>query len=329
MPDNKSARYAFLRMILPLLVLVGHAAVMYSPSGAIPPEAGSAFLDRLSQYIYAFHMPLFFVLSGALWGYGLARGKYREKGKFLKNKALRLLPPYLFFGICVVAPVMCLLSLTNQGFFGYVLHGILLSENARHLWYVLALFWVFVFSLAFRPMLEKWHPALCLALSLAVLYASQYLPFSVFQLQAALYYQFFFILGFYLDRWDETLCAFFRKCPLVPLLAPFALLARFVLPYRTATLLLYNLLGILFFCGLAALLPCARLREKPFPRLLEKDSFGLYLFHPMLVYLVFYFGRALSPWILFPLALLLPFALSIGLTELLRSAKLGILIGEK
>ena len=38
MPDNKSARYAFLRMILPLLVLVGHAAVMYSPSGAIQPD---------------------------------------------------------------------------------------------------------------------------------------------------------------------------------------------------------------------------------------------------------------------------------------------------
>ncbi len=328
MDNAKSARYALMRMILPVLVLFGHAAVMYTADGAIPPAQTSAFLEKLAQYIYAFHMPLFFVLSGALWGHGIRHGKYADKAAFLKNKALRLLIPYLFFGICVTAPVVCALGLTGQGFLGYVLRGILLSENPRHLWYVLALFWVFVLSLLLRPALTKWNGALCLALSLAVLYFSQYLPFSVFQIQAALYYQFFFILGFYLDRREDKLAAFFKKLPFLPFIAAAALLARFVLPYRTATLLVYNMLGIVFVYGLAAVLPAERLREKPFLRLLEKDSFGLYLFHPMLVYLVFFFAGSLPPYLLFPLAVLVPGALSLGLTELVRRARLGILIGE-
>ena len=45
MDNAKSARYALMRMILPVLVLFGHAAVMYTADGAIPPAQTSAFLE--------------------------------------------------------------------------------------------------------------------------------------------------------------------------------------------------------------------------------------------------------------------------------------------
>ncbi len=330
MTKDKSTVYAVLRMFLPILVLLGHAAVMYTPDGAVSPAAGSTFLSALAYYIYSFHMPLFFTLSGALWGYQVQRGKYREAGRFLCTKAQRLLIPYFFFGIFIVAPVIVGFGFTQRSYGSYVLHGILLSEDSRHLWYVLALFWVFVFSIGFRPLLEKIHPAVCLSLSLAILYGSQYLPRSVFQIQAALYYQFFFLAGYYLDRFFDRFYALIRKCRWLPFLALPALLLRFFLPYATPTLLLYNLLGIFMAFGAVTSCACAQLRKLRFFRTLERDSFGLYLFHPMLIYILFYYLAPLgmTPWLLFPLSAVSSGVLSVGLTELLRACKCGILIGE-
>lgn len=330
MTNDKSTVYAVLRMFLPILVLLGHAAVMYTPDGAVSPVAGSAFLSSLAYYIYSFHMPLFFSLSGALWGYQVQRGKYQEAGRFLRTKAQRLLIPYFFFGVFVVAPVIVGFGFTQRSFGSYLLHGILLSEDSRHLWYVFALFWVFVFSIGFRPLLGKIHPALCLIVSLAILYSSQYLPRSVFQIQAALYYQFFFLIGYYLDRCFDRFYAWIQKCRVLPFLAIPALIARFFLPYSTFTLLIYNLLGIFMAFGIVTGCACAPLRKLRFFRMLERDSFGLYLFHPMLIYILFYYLAPLgiSPWLLFPLAILLPGALSVGLTEFVRVCKCDVLIGE-
>lgn len=330
MTKDKSTVYSILRMFLPILVLLGHAAVMYTPDGAVTPLAGSSALSILARYIYSFHMPLFFVLSGALWGYQVQRGKYRAPVRFLLAKARRLLIPYFFFGIFAVAPVIVGFGFTQSSFGRYLLRGILLSEDSRHLWYVLALFWVFVFSIGLRPLLGRLHPVLCLALSLAILYASQYLPRSAFQLQAALYYQFFFLVGYYLDRFFDRFLTLLSKLRWLPFLALAALFARFILPYTTVTLLLYNLLGIFMAFGIVTSCACAPLQKRPFFRMLERDGFGLYLFHPMLIYILFYFLAPLgiSPWLLFPLAILIPGALSIGLTELFRSCKCGILIGE-
>ncbi len=330
MTKDKSTVYAILRMFLPILVLLGHAAVMYTPDGAVCPAVGSPFLSVLSRYIYSFHMPLFFVLSGALWGYQIQRGKYRQRGRFLLAKARRLLIPYLFFGICIVAPVVVGFHFTSYNFVNYLIHGIFLSEDSRHLWYVLALFWVFVFSIGFRPLLGKLHPALCLGFSLGILYASQYLPFSVFQLQAALYYQFFFLVGYYLDRYFPYLFTWIQKLLFLPFLAFLLLFSRFILPYSTFTLLFYNFLGIFMAFGIIISCPCTPLRSIRFFRLLEQDSFGLYLFHPMLLYILFYYlaPLGLTPWILFPVSVLVCGIGSLALTQLLRACKCGFLIGE-
>ena len=330
MTENKSRIYSVLQAFLPILVLLGHVSVMYTPDGAISLLKGSVFLEKLARYIYSFHMPLFFSLSGALWAYQVARGKYENKPAFIKNKAKRLLIPYLFFGVCVVAPVMLALGLTQQGFFTYVIRGILLSENSRHLWYVLALFLVFILAAFIRPLWKKAHPALILIPSLLVLIASQYLPRSVFQIQAALYYQFFFFLGSYLDRYLEKLIFLVKKAPYLPFIALLAVLLRFTLPYNTVTLLFYNFCGIFAFYGFAALIASEKLVSNRFVKTLARDGFGLYLFHPMIVYCIMYLGSKtpISPFLLFPLTVLVSFTLSMALTELVRKIKLGILIGE-
>lgn len=62
-----------------LLVVFGH--INYTP--------------ELQAFIYTFHMPFFFLLSGMLF----SRERYPSFGAFLKRKVRTLLCPFLFFGV--------------------------------------------------------------------------------------------------------------------------------------------------------------------------------------------------------------------------------------
>lgn len=58
---------------------------------------GHAWLDSAAvTIIYAFHMPLFFFISGALWRPGVTQEGWRA---FLAKQFRTLLVPYLFFGL--------------------------------------------------------------------------------------------------------------------------------------------------------------------------------------------------------------------------------------
>ena len=52
----------------------------------------------LRYYIYSFHMPLFFIISGTAFYLQINKREYSFKD-MLKNKARTLLKPYLLFNI--------------------------------------------------------------------------------------------------------------------------------------------------------------------------------------------------------------------------------------
>ncbi len=67
-----------------LLVVLGHCLQVRAP---------------MQQWIYSFHVPLFFVIAGMVWD----RESHEESGffngAFLRKKALRLLVPGFLWGI--------------------------------------------------------------------------------------------------------------------------------------------------------------------------------------------------------------------------------------
>ena len=75
-----------------LLVVAGH-------SGVDPRFASTA----LFRWIYAFHMPLFFALSGYLFRYGGGSGQVGA-GTFARRRALRLLLPLVVWTTLVFIP---------------------------------------------------------------------------------------------------------------------------------------------------------------------------------------------------------------------------------
>ena len=147
------------RVSLILLVVIGHATRMFCPNGLYNDRiAVDSMLEMLTKVIYSFHMPFFVMISGYVYGICVLKSKdYASFLLVLRKKVLRLIVPYLFWGICYVAPIMIVFSLTPLSYGEYVKTGILLSLNSRQLWYLAALFVMFILVHGVRCLLERFQ----------------------------------------------------------------------------------------------------------------------------------------------------------------------------
>lgn len=342
----KTKLYEFAKCVTAILVVIAHTTIMYTPVGAIPVAFQSAFLTRFTNYIYAFHMPLFVMLSGCIYGYGIEKGKYTKFFPFIKNKVKKLLIPYFAFGVLYVAPVMCILGVTNDGYIKYIVSGIILSLNSRHLWYILALFWIFLIFILLRPLLTKGICGLVImgGISLVLWFGGSKIAPSLFQLPAAFNYQIFFFLGILFNRFYESIVQLFRKFYAIGFVLPFLLMTMFIPELNFLKAYLYKGIGItmvLFFykgIGIAmAMFFCWCLLRR-FPAVIhnsvygsvKQNAFGIYLFHPMIIYVLYHWlGQyKFSPVFLSAFIWITATLLSVCATKLLRILRLQLLIGE-
>lgn len=330
---NSSSLYDAAKVLATVLVVVAHATVMYTNSGAIAVAGTSAFLTYLTEYIYSFHMPLFFLLSGCVYGYCIEHGKYERAIPFIFSKFKRLIIPYLFFGLFVVTPTMLALGLWDSGLIEYIYRGIVLALNSRHLWYLPALFFIFVLSAVYRPLFKRGGGAIVAAvlLSLAIYYLARFVPWE-FQLRAACNYQIFFMAGIIFNRFYGKLdgTASWRLpvgCSLLIVLG-----LQFLWNPNDITDRIYSFIGIS-----GVMLLCSALLHR-FPSVVDnrlyksvkENAFGIYLFHPMIIYVLYYaLGNVgIHPIILSSCIAVTAFALSILLTVIMRKLRLRLLLGE-
>ncbi len=153
--------YNVLRVIATILVVIGHAGYVTwtGDSGEISLSTDDAsdffaflrfsLLGKAGEWIYGFHMPLFFMLSGALYTYSQKVNSFNE---LVKNKVKRLIIPYYLVGIIYMFPIKRLSGFYTSENYVEALEGFLLGNNSAHLWFLLVLFWCFVL---FYP-LEKY-----------------------------------------------------------------------------------------------------------------------------------------------------------------------------
>ena len=129
-------------------------------------------------FIYNFHMPLFFFISGWLFERNLSR--HTNKGKFIVGKARLLMLPYLVFSllsyavIVVAMKVPSLANVLSGGGYGTptfkdAFLGILFYYNHtdQHLWFVYSLFLVFAANILL-PRVMKSKIALLILLLLYI-----------------------------------------------------------------------------------------------------------------------------------------------------------------
>lgn len=125
-----------------LLVLLGH-------SGFEEPEVQQN-LGWLHGWIYSFHMPLFFMISGYL--FSLTNRSFSEikVRRFLQKKAVRLLVPYVLLGTLLwcIKYAFAGLSHAERDFSGATFLKMFIAPGCEgstmgYLWYVFTLFMVF------------------------------------------------------------------------------------------------------------------------------------------------------------------------------------------
>ena len=341
---DKSNHYDAIKFVATFLVVLAHASRMYTGTGVVIPYNASDGLNHLTNIIYSFHMPLYMSVSGMVYALCIHDyQKYQDTARFLKNKAIRLLIPYLFFGICYVAPVMCLLGFTDQSYLRYCWDGIVLAHNNRHLWYIIALFEVFVVCGAVKAVAENVmphgshtggkilrHPIVCvltIVLLLAVSHESGRAPY-FFSLSSCAFYLIFFYFGYCFHTQYDTVMKYLKH----PAVMVICLAALVVLSEQTAwhMRMIKALFGGCFAIGATYYMPkhimqCAWVKKQ------IKNGFGIYLFHPMIIYVLYVWlgQRDIQPWVLCIGIAAAAYLASDYLTRLLRRCGLGVLIGEK
>lgn len=170
-----------------ILVIIGHN-----------PALNTLDFNWIHSSIYAFHMPLFFMLSGIL-----------NKGGDLQSifkKAKSLLLPYFF---------CCLLFAAWRSHNEEINFGLLLTSSLAfygdnlpqpHLWFLPTLFIVYcVFNIPFWRKSSLWMPYIT-ALTIAMLYSSAGVITRIFNLDLIALCSLFYLLGFLLkDRLSREL----------------------------------------------------------------------------------------------------------------------------
>lgn len=107
---TRVAAYQYIRLIAMALVVVGHTSTLALPlsgGGKIDPYYNVApfaqyALEQLRLLIYSFHMPLFVILSGAVFELGRERKDRRE---WIVGRAKKLMIPFVLTAVFLLFPI--------------------------------------------------------------------------------------------------------------------------------------------------------------------------------------------------------------------------------
>lgn len=239
-----------------------------------------------SAWVYSYHMPLFFILSGAVLGLR-AVGQFDV---FIKRKIRRLLVPYFAVGWLFMLPIKY-----GSGFYtreGFLLaaKGFLLGVDSGHLWFLPALFWCTIIFVLLQKIIQKVgvnseYILLGAAGMISLTYTS--LPFDFFFLKEGMRYLVWFALGYIFEK-ERKYAKSWSRIELLGVYAIALLLSFIQYRYDILPPFYVTLLGSIRIVLLAYI--CMMLFPGLFGtktgKLVSRNLFNIYLFHDPLEYIV-------------------------------------------
>lgn len=200
--------YDWLRLIATIWVVLGHSGyivndslcggVNYSLPENVSPvyySAGLTFLRDLARWTYGFHMPLFFMLSGAV----LAIKPIAAFDKLVRGKIKRLLVPYFVYGLLFMIPVKILGNFYGRDMISTGIRAFLTGEDSGHLWFLSALFWVILIFAIIKKILDRCniksvYAVLFIAAILQL--TCDFIPFDILGFKMGMSYIAYFAIGY-------------------------------------------------------------------------------------------------------------------------------------
>ena len=177
-------------------------------------------LSGLHSWIYSFHMPLFFLISGFLFSLTNPEMKQACTGKFIWKKTKRLMVPYIVLGTIIFVVKFALSGLSHAvreftvaNFFKMFVIPFANYSTIGHLWYVFTLYVIFLFMLGiiFIRLLSESNIKL-IVVTIGLWLLCYFVPYMSFlNLTSVLYYAPFFVIGILLQRNYQALSVLFEN----------------------------------------------------------------------------------------------------------------------
>ncbi len=261
------------------------------------------------QFIYSFHMPLFFFISGFFF-----KKKYCFDLKNLLIKKIKtLLLPYYLYGL---ASVILYCTLVDGNF---LLLDVLMFGNRMEmtnaafntaLWFLPCLFMVtMIFAVLYRVL--KQYSVIPIFIMSIITYSTINDPQWIYTTDSAFYYLFFFTLGFFLSSYDRIKsCIVTKREAICIVIAISVLLSQLIMPeidnycFRVCYSIVVAFSGIIVFGYLSKLIALSTTIISKIFCFLGVNSLIVMIFHvPVREYLLGCFDRhwtilAQTEWVL-------------------------------
>ena len=164
---HRIAFISFFRVVACIMVVYYHCICLYIPAWNTNNMVDGYIV--IGNIINSIDMPIFFILSGYLYSYSYnKKNKYKDVYKLIKGKCVRLILPYLFWGIFI-----CLIMPDKY-------HIIQMAKGISHLWFLLVLNNLFLLTACYRKFwlsLTIRNLLLIISFSLIVFCLGTYFPF--------------------------------------------------------------------------------------------------------------------------------------------------------
>ena len=272
-------------------------------------------------------MPLFMVLSGAVYYYCIFDlNKYKDKRCFIKSKFKRILIPYFIFGFFCVAPIMILFNFSSLSYIEYICRGIIIPLQSRHLWFLYYLFLYYIYTYF---ILKNTNKLKIILLNIVLMYIIYLLNIPL--ISDISYYLIFFNIGniynLYFNYFSNKISLFY----IISFVITYVLLFRYfneIIFFRP----FIGLFGSLTFIQLITkcILKKTYIKDSKLFSFFKKNSMGIYLFHPMIIYIIYYYFNTHIRYqcLLVFFTYLVCILLSILLTYFVRILKIEFILGE-
>lgn len=344
MTESYLKNSVFVKTILMLLVILGHACAFWSGHWFTEnPILQSQGLSVIYSWVGSFHIFAFALVSGYIFAFKISGGGYSQYAPFLQNKAKRLLIPYAFVALVWVAPISAYFFNWD---FVYVVKKYLFAVDPSQLWFLWMLFDVFAIVWPMRNVMLK-KPIMGWIIALALygigIVGKQMLP-NIFCIWTACQYVSFFYIGMRIRVKQEKREKLISETVpwIIWLIVDLIVFAVEIyignqsgLIFRLIdTMIMFglNVVGAIMAWSLLQVLACHVYWEKRKGfKLLSSYSMPMYLFHQQIIYCCIYlFNGKINPWLNatlnFSVAMICSFIIS---AILMRYKTTRFLIGEK
>lgn len=276
-----------LRVIGTLLVIFGHS--LYANIGledysslysGVLSTGTFTLLSDVIKFIYTFHMPLFFFLSGVVYYY--SRKPTPSLDNLVKSKFNRLIIPAFKYGILFMIPIKYLTDFYgNASVYNIITSFVIKQENVGHLWFLISLFWVFALFYIIHDLICRDNIILTLAAVLIVTLNQSYFYFEIYAQSVITGYHglLYFTLGY-------AFIKLINSKDLNLLLTSVLVISLSILDEGESKNMLMTLATILTFYYFCAALNKHKLSNSKIYKSILKNSFMLYILHDPLNYLI-------------------------------------------